>query len=245
MSTLPEPLPAGTEGSVSTVPEAAFRLRDVRQEKSGRVLLRDIDLVLPRGRITVLLGSSGAGKTSLLRLLNRLDDPAAGEISYLDRSLDEYPVTELRRRVGFVFQTPVMFAGSVLDNLREAAEIAGLDDQEFPDRAREVLELAGLDPALQDRPSHELSVGEQQRATLARTLIGGPEVLLLDEPTSALDPESSEFLLDSIQRLRAERGMTVILSTHRHYEAAAIADEAVRLSGGAVEEFGEAADVLA
>ena len=240
-----EPLVAGTEGSVSTVPEAAFRLRDVRQEKSGRVLLRDIDLVLPRGRITVLLGSSGAGKTSLLRLLNRLDDPAAGEISYLDRSLDEYPVTELRRRVGFVFQTPVMFAGSVLDNLREAAEIAGLDDQEFPHRAREALELAGLDPALQDRPSHELSVGEQQRATLARTLIGGPEVLLLDEPTSALDPESSEFLLDSIQRLRAERGMTVILSTHRHYEAAAIADEAVRLSGGAVEEFGEAADVLA
>ena len=240
-----EPLAAGTEGSMSTVPEAAFRLRDVRQEKSGRVLLRDIDLVLPRGRITVLLGSSGAGKTSLLRLLNRLDDPAAGEISYLGRSLDGYPVTELRRRVGFVFQTPVMFAGSVLDNLREAAEIAGLDDQEFPHRAREALELAGLDPALQDRPSHELSVGEQQRATLARTLIGGPEVLLLDEPTSALDPESSEFLLDSIQRLRAERGMTVILSTHRHYEAAAIADEAVRLSGGAVEEFGEAADVLA
>jgi len=240
-----EPLAAGTEGRVSTVPEAAFRLKDVRQEKSGRVLLRDIDLVLPRGRITVLLGSSGAGKTSLLRLLNRLDDPAAGEISYLDRSLDEYPVTELRGRVGFVFQTPVMFAGSVLDNLHEAAEIAGLDDQEFPHRAREALELAGLDPALQDRPSHELSVGEQQRATLARTLIGGPEVLLLDEPTSALDPESSEFLLDSIQRLRAERGMTVILSTHRYYEAAAIADEAVRLSRGAVEEFGEASDVLA
>ncbi len=230
---------------MSTVPKAAFRLRAVRQVKSGRVLLRDIDLVIPRGRITVLLGSSGAGKTSLLRLLNRLDDPAAGEISYLDRSLQEYPATALRRRVGFVFQTPVMFTGSVHDNLREAAEIAGVDDQELPERAREALELAGLDPALEDRPSHELSVGEQQRATLARTLIGGPEVLLLDEPTSALDPESSEFLLESIRRLRAERGMTVILSTHRHYEAAAIADEAVRLSGGAVEEYGEATDVLA
>jgi len=230
---------------MSSLPEAAFRLRDVRQAKSGRVLLRDIDLVLPRGRITVLLGSSGAGKTSLLRLLNRLDDPEAGEISYLGRSLEEYPPTELRRRVGFVFQTPVMFAGSVHDNLREAAEIAGLEDQEFPGRAAEALELAGLDPALEERPAHELSVGEQQRATMARTLIGGPEVLLLDEPTSALDPESSEFLLESIQRLRAERGMTVILSTHRHYEAAAIADAAVRLSGGAVEESGEAADVLA
>ncbi len=235
---------AGTR-RVSAVPEAAFRLRDVRQEKSGRVLLRGIDLVLPRGRITVLLGSSGAGKTSLLRLLNRLDDPAAGEISYLGRSLEEYPATELRRRVGFVFQTPVMFAGSVHDNLREAAEIAGLDDQEFPERAREALELAGLDPSLAHRPAQELSVGEQQRATMARTLIGGPEALLLDEPTSALDPESSEFLLESIRRLRAERGMTVILSTHRHYEAAAIADEAVRLSGGAVVESGEAADVLA
>jgi putative ABC transport system ATP-binding protein len=230
---------------MSAVSEPAFRLRDVRQVKSGRVLLRDIDLTIPRGRITVLLGSSGAGKTSLLRLLNRLDDPAAGQISYLDRSLDEYPVTELRRRVGFVFQTPVMFAGSVGDNLCDAAEIAGLDDQQLPERAREALELAGLDPALEDRPSHELSVGEQQRATLARTLIGSPEVLLLDEPTSALDPESSEFLLDSIQRLRAERGITVILSTHRLHEAVAVADEAVRLSGGAVEEFGEASDVLA
>jgi putative ABC transport system ATP-binding protein len=230
---------------MSAVPDAAFRLRDVRQEKSGRVLLREIDLVLPRGRITVLLGSSGAGKTSLLRLLNRLDDPAAGEISYMGRSLDEYPVTELRRRVGFVFQTPVMFAGSVRDNLLEAAEIAGLDGEELPERAREALELAGLDSALEDRPSHELSVGEQQRATLARTLIGAPEVLLLDEPTSALDPESSEFLLDSIQRLRAERGITVILSTHRLHEAFAVADEAVRLSGGAVEESGEAADVFA
>ncbi len=177
--------------------------------------------------------------------MNRLDDPAAGEISYLGRSLEEYPATELRRRVGFVFQTPVMFAGSVHDNLREAAEIAGLDDQEFPERAREALELAGLDPSLAHRPAQELSVGEQQRATMARTLIGGPEALLLDEPTSALDPESSEFLLESIRRLRAERGMTVILSTHRHYEAAAIADEAVRLSGGAVVESGEAADVLA
>jgi ABC-type multidrug transport system ATPase subunit len=240
-----DPMAAGTEGSLSTGPETAFRLRNVRQEKSGRVLLRDIDLVIPRGRITVLLGSSGAGKTSLLRLLNRLDDPATGEIAYLDRSLDEYPVTELRRRVGFVFQTPIMFAGSVHDNLREAAEIAGLDEQELPERAREALELAGLDLALEDRPSHELSVGLQQRATLARTLIGDPEVLLLDEPTSALDPESSEFLLDSIRRLRAERGITVLLSTHRHYEAEAIADEAVRLSGGAVEESGEAADVLA
>ncbi|MEJ2312428.1 MAG: ATP-binding cassette domain-containing protein [Gemmatimonadales bacterium] len=230
---------------MSTLPDVAFRLRDVRQAKSGRVLLRDIDLLIPRGQITVLLGSSGAGKTSLLRLLNRLDDPEAGEISYLGRALVDYPVTELRQRVGFVFQTPTMFAGSVHDNLREAAEIAGLEDRDFPHRAREALELAGLDPALEARPSHELSVGEQQRATLARTLIGGPEVLLLDEPTSALDPESSEFLLASIRRLRTERGITVVLSTHRHDEAAAIADEAVRLSEGAVEESGEAADVLA
>lgn len=236
---------AGPNESTSDAAESvAFRLRGVRQEKSGRVLLRGIDLVIPRGKITVLLGSSGAGKTSLLRLLNRLDDPAAGEISFLGRALADFPVTQLRRQVGFVFQTPVMFAGSVLDNLREAAEIAGLEGQGFLGRARAALELAGLDPALEDRPAHELSVGEQQRATLARTLIGDPQVLLLDEPTSALDPESSEFLLASIRRLRAERGITAIFSTHRHYEAAAIADAAVRLSGGAVQESGEAADVL-
>lgn len=239
-----DPAAAAGEGRTSAVPEAAFRLRGVRQEKSGRILLRDVDLVIPRGRITVLLGSSGAGKTSLLRLLNRLDDPSAGEISYRGRSLEEYPVTQLRRRVGFVFQTPVMFSGSVHDNLIEAAEVGGIDGEDLPERARSALEMAGLDPALAERPSQELSVGEQQRATLARTLLGDPEALLLDEPTSALDPESAEFLLDSIQRLRAERGLTVILSTHRLHEATAVADEAVRLSGGVVEAVGEAARVL-
>ena len=227
------------------MPEAAFRLSGVRQVKSGRVLLQDVDLAIHRGRITVLLGSSGAGKTSLLRLLNRLDDPVAGGISYLGRPLDEYPVTKLRRQVGFVFQTPVMFAGSVLDNLREAGEIAGLEDHDFAQRAHQSLELAGLSPAFADRRAHELSVGEQQRATLARTLVGGPDVLLLDEPTSALDPESSDFLLESIRRLRADRGMTVVLSTHRLHEAVATADDAVRLAHGSVVQYGAAADVLA
>lgn len=225
-------------------PGIAFQLRGVRQEKNGRVLLREVDLVIRRGRATAVLGPSGAGKTSLLRLLDRLDDPVAGEVRYRDRPLSDYPVAELRRRVGFVFQVPVLFPGSVRDNLRVAADLAGVAEAEFEGRATEALGRTALDPSLLDRPGEELSVGQRQRAALARALLMEPEVLVLDEPTSALDPETSERLLETIRGLIGKTAMTVVLSIHRPNEAAAVADDAVLLAEGTVREAGPAARIL-
>lgn len=225
-------------------PDPLFRLESVSKRGRDGPVLRDVTLTFPAGRITSLFGPSGAGKTTLLRLLNRLQDADGGRIAFLGRPLEAYDVGELRRRVGFVFQRPVMFPGTVRDNLREAAEMAGLEPQRFDLAARRAMERAELGAGLLGRDGDELSVGEQQRANLARVLVTGPEVLLLDEPTSALDPPTASRLLTTVQRLVEEEGISVVMATHRLAEARQSADQAVMLAGGEVVESGPASRLL-
>lgn len=209
------------------------------------MVLDGIDLEIPQRQVTALVGSSGAGKSSLLRLLNRLDDPSEGEILYRERPLVAYPVRELRCRVGFVFQTPVMFPGTVRENLRRAAELAGTTGPDLEERMEEALRLSEVEPALAERPGERLSVGQRQRANLARALMTAPEVLLLDEPTSALDPETADRLMETIRRLCGEAGLTVVLVTHRFAEARRVSDLTVVLDHGRLLETGPTAELFA
>jgi len=223
---------------------ASFELRGVGQERAGRTVLQDVDVTIPRHLITVLVGPSGGGKTSLLRLLNRLDDPVQGDILFDGRPIVEYEVTALRRRVALVFQTPVMFSGTVSDNLAVAAELAGVQDDQFDEQASQVMLLAELEPALLERPGGELSVGQKQRVNLARALMTSPEVLLLDEPTSALDPETSRSLMKTIQSLSEDRRLTILTATHRVEEARDYAQHALVLREGRMIDSGDAERVL-
>lgn len=225
-------------------PEALFLLESVSKRGEDGDLLREVSLSLPAERVTVLIGPSGAGKTTLLRLLNRLQEPDEGQILFRGRRLDTYPVAELRREVGFLFQTPVMFPGTVRGNLQEAAEIAGIDTSRFEDAARQALRRAELEGELLDRDGDELSVGQQQRVNLARVLVTGPDVLLLDEPTSALDPPTAARLLATVERLVAEEELSVFMATHRLAEARRTADRVVMLADGAVVESGPTPRVL-
>ena len=222
----------------------SFELRGVGQTRAGRTVLQDIDVTIPRHLITVLCGPSGGGKTSLLRLLNRLDDPVQGDILLDGHPIVEYAVTELRHRVALVFQTPVMFPGTVSDNLAVAAELAGVQDGRFDELASEVMILAELEPSLLDRPGDELSVGQKQRVNLARALMTSPEVLLLDEPTSALDPETSRALMKTIGSLSEVRRLTIIVATHRVSEARKYAHHAVVVKDGRVVDSGDPEEVL-
>ena len=223
---------------------ASFELRGVGQERAGRTVLQNVDATIPRHLITVLVGPSGGGKTSLLRLLNRLDDPVRGDILYDGRPIVDYDVTELRRRVALVFQTPVMFPGTVSDNLAVAAELAGVQDSQFDQQASQVMLLAELEPSLLERPGGELSVGQKQRVNLARALMTSPEVLLLDEPTSALDPETSRALMKTIASLSEVRRLTLVVATHRVSEAGDYAHHALVLRDGRVVESGDSKRVL-
>lgn len=226
----------------STAP--VFAIKNVRQVKEGSVVLDNVNLEIKQGEITALIGPSSAGKTSLLRLLNRLDDPVTGEIFYHSCPIAEYPVRELRRQVGFVFQTPVMFPGTVRDNLCEAYALAGramIDDEE---RLREVLALAELDSSLADREGERLSVGQKQRVNIARALMTAPDVLLMDEPTSALDPETADRLMETVRRLRRESGLTVVMVTHRLSEARRASDSTVVMERGRVIEVGATSNIF-
>jgi putative ABC transport system ATP-binding protein len=227
----------------------AFRLRDVWQMKAGTRVLDGVDLDIPQRLLTALVGPSGAGKTSLLRLLNRLDEPTGGLVQYCGRALDELPVRSLRRRVGFVFQTPVMFPGTVRDNLAEAAALSDHGDRDLEGRVRTAMDRAELEPDLLDRPGDRLSVGQQQRVNLARALMSEPEALLMDESTSALDPETANRLMDTVRRMSAAGTLTVVFVTHRLQEARRFSDVTAVLEAGRVlaagptkEVFGQVAD---
>jgi putative ABC transport system ATP-binding protein len=225
-------------------PEPAFRLHEVRQERSGKLLLDGLTLDLPRGGFTALIGPSGAGKTSLLRLLNRLDDPVSGTVEFLGQPLTEVPVRALRRRVGFVFQAPVMFAGTVRANLGVAQRLGDAAEPLADGEVARLLELVELDAGFADRIAADLSGGEKQRVALARALVTQPEVLLLDEPTAALDPEVADRLVHTLAHLRETTGLTMIVVTHRLREARVAATWVVMLEAGRVVEAGEATQVM-
>jgi len=221
-----------------------FSLRQVTQQRGELTILQDLTLDLPRTEVTALIGPSGAGKTSLIRLLNRLDDPSSGEVLFDGTPITSYPVFALRRRVGFVFQRPTMFTGTVADNLGIALTLcAERERTAAPDAAR-VLEAVGLDGAYAARDASRLSGGEQQRVSIARALMTRPDVLLLDEPTSALDPEVAERLLTTIVRLSRERGVAVVMVTHRLSEAQRASTFTVMLEAGRLVEAGPTTQIF-
>jgi ABC-type methionine transport system ATPase subunit len=200
-----------------------------------------VDLDIPRGEVVALVGPSGAGKTSLLRLLNRLDDPTAGTVAFAGQPLAAIPIRQLRRRVGFVFQAPVMLGGTVAANLAAARRLgasSGLTAESVLPDDDALLALAGLDLSYANRDATDLSGGEKQRVSIARALACGPEVLLLDEPTSALDPEVADRLMATVRDLVASGERSIVMVTHRLDEARLASTVTVVLEAGKVLESG-------
>jgi putative ABC transport system ATP-binding protein len=216
-----------------------FELRDVSLDRAGRRVLDSVSAAIAPGA-TAVVGPSGSGKSTLLRLLNRLADPDRGEVAYRGRLLDAYDPLALRREVALVPQLPALLEGTVEANLRYAARLAG--EEHEPERC---LALAGLGDEFADRDVARLSVGERQRAMLARALAQRPRVLLLDEPTSALDPAAREGVEATLLRLRRELDISLILVTHDPEQARRLGERALRLEAGRVVACGPLAEALA
>ncbi len=216
-----------------------FELRDVSLTRGDRRVLDSIDAEIHTGA-TAIIGPSGAGKSTLLRLLNRLADPDTGEVAYRGLPLARYDPLALRREVSLVPQLPSLLEGTVEENLAYAAGLASkrLD-------AGRCLGLAGLDAGFAERDVAKLSVGEQQRAMLARALAQEPDVLLLDEPTSALDHAARDAIAATLAQLRGELDISLILVSHAPEQARRLADRAVRLEAGAVAACGTLEQALA
>jgi putative ABC transport system ATP-binding protein len=216
-----------------------FELSEVSLSRGDRRVLDAVSAEIPVGA-TAIVGPSGAGKSTLLRLLNRLADPGAGTIVFRGRPLEEYDPLALRREVSLVPQLPALLEGTVESNLRYAADLASKDLD-----AERCLRLAGLDPAFADRDVAKLSVGEQQRAMLARALAQEPAVLLLDEPTSALDQATRDAIEATLAELRRELEISIVLVSHDPEQARRLGEWVVRLADGRAIEAGPLEQVLA
>jgi len=179
----------------------------------------------------MLAGPSGAGKSSLLRLLNRLDDPVSGQVSWDGKDLRSWDPIELRRSVGMVFQQAAVFPGTVADNLRVAAP-----ELDAPGTAA-ALERVGLDGELSQRVAGDLSGGESQRMCFARALLTRPAVLLADEPTASLDG-AARRMIETLGRRLADDGMPIVWVSHDIEQLRRLADHVVVLVAGAVAATG-------
>ena len=200
-----------------------FELRDVGLDRGGRAVLDSVGAGIPEGS-TAIVGPSGAGKSTLLRLLNRLADPDRGEVSYRGKPLAGYEPLALRREVALVPQLPALLEGTVESNLAYAAGLAG-----EPLAVAETLARAGLDPDFAGRDVAKLSVGEQQRAMLARALALRPAVLLLDEPTSALDHAARDTIEAALGELRREADLSIVLVSHDPEQARRLGDRVLEM----------------
>lgn len=202
----------------------------------GDPILRSLDLVIPANGVTVLAGPSGGGKSTLLRLLNRLDDPVAGEVRWRGRPLTEWAPTDLRRQVAMVFQRAPIFPGSVLENLRVALADVTVE------RAGHVLEHVGLSAGLLDQAADSLSGGEAQRMCVARALLTDPVVVLADEPTAALD-RAARTTVEDLGRKLADTGVAVIWVSHDTDQLRRLADHVIVLADGSVRAVGHLAEL--
>lgn len=206
-------------------------LRKINNGKVRTQVISSLDLEVHSGELITVMGPSGSGKSTLLRLINRLSEPDSGIILLNGKDTRDYDPLELRRKIGMVFQVPVVFRGSVRDNIGLGMKLWG----SYTDTgvlARDT----GIPEALLDADALQLSVGEKQRVCIARALANQPEVLLLDEPTSSLDAVTAEKIEGLLLGMCRERNLTMLWVTHDREQAKRIDGRKFALRDGRLEE---------
>ncbi len=191
-------------------------------------ILRDCSYTFEADRIYAILGASGVGKSTLLRTLNHLAPVDRGRILLRDRDIATLHPGAVRRSVSILFQTPAFVGTTVAENLAFARRFGNRNEVDFA----ALLECVHLDPSFLNRPVANLSVGQQQRVCLARTLVTRPEVLLLDEPTSALDDDTAGHILELVREISGREKLLTIFVTHRRSHARKLGQVVLELADG-------------
>jgi putative ABC transport system ATP-binding protein len=220
---------------------AILRAVHLGRSVKEKVLVEDASFELSQGEVLAIAGPSGSGKTSLLRLLNRLDEPTNGTVFVEGIDYRNIEPRDLRRKLGMVTQRPFLFSGTVADNLRYGP---AQRDEKLPDESiADLLAQVGL-KGYSERNVANLSGGEAQRVSVARTLANSPLVLLLDEPTSALDDAAKFEVEASIQRVVRDQNLTCVVVTHDLAQAGRLAERALVLEAGHIVRSGLVDEVL-
>src|ERR1700742_2270357 len=239
--------PEATEAEVMVRFEQVAKTYPAYRDKPSVQALQDIDFAIPRGSITGVIGRSGAGKSSLVRLINGLEKPTRGRVVVDGRDMSVLSGREVRlaqRSIGMIFQHfNLLSSRTAADNIALPLEIAGWSRTDIAIRVSELLELVGISDK-HDRYPSELSGGQKQRVGIARALATRPNVLLSDEATSALDPETTRSILDLLASINSELGVTIVLITHEMSVVRQLAKEVVVIEAGHIVERGHVADIF-
>ncbi|MEN2768945.1 phosphate ABC transporter ATP-binding protein [Ornithinibacillus xuwenensis] len=222
---------------MNTIEKPIVEFMNVNYSADGLHILKDISGSFPEGKITTLVGPSGAGKSTLFRLCNGLSSPSSGELQLKGKSIHEYDPISLRKNVGVALQSATMIKGTVLDNLELPLTLQG--QKIALTKAEELLQDVGLDESFLYRNAQDLSGGQRQKLSIARTLVNKPKILLLDEVTSSLDRVSQHDIEELIVKINKKYATTIIWITHNLDQALKIGHYTWVMMEGEVIETGE------
>ncbi|WP_422881645.1 ABC transporter ATP-binding protein [Pantoea agglomerans] len=212
---------------------------------NGKAAVKDLSLQVAKGEFCVLLGTSGSGKSTTLKMINRLVEFDSGEIRFAGESIRQLDARTLRRRMGYAIQSIGLFPHwTVRKNIATVPVLLGWPRAQVNERITALLALLNLDAQLLDRYPHQLSGGQQQRIGVARALAADPEVLLMDEPFGALDPVTRGVLQQEMLRIHQLSGRTIVLVTHDIDEALTLADRIVLMDNGEIVQQGKPVELL-
>ena len=223
-----------------------IELEHLTKRYGDQAVVDDVSLSVAEGELLAVLGGSGCGKTTTLKMINRLIEPSSGSVQVGGEDVTGLPPHELRRRIGYAFQQVGLFPHmSVARNVAVTPTLLGWSEADVRRRVDELLELVELDPAaVRDRRPDQLSGGQQQRVGVARALAARPRVMLLDEPFGALDPLTRQRLQESFVRIRRRLSVTAVFVTHDMVEALVLGDRIAVMRAGRLVQVGTPAELM-
>ena len=222
-------------------------LKKVNKSYNGKdIVVRDLDLTINTGELVVLVGESGCGKTTTMKMINRLENPSAGDILINGKNIQSLDVIELRRNIGYVIQKVGLFPHlTVGQNIGTVPRLEKKDPEDIKKRTIELLDMVDLHHEVYlDRYPNELSGGQQQRVGVARALANDPEIILMDEPFSALDPITRDQLQNELLKLQGELHKTIVFVTHDIDEAIKIGDRIAVMQDGKIVQYDTPENIL-
>ena len=218
-----------------------IEFKDVSKKyPNGNEAVKKINFSINEGEFIVFIGTSGSGKTTALKMINRLEDATSGEIKIKGKNIFDYNIHKMRWDMGYVLQQVALFPHlTVEENIGIVPELKGWKKEKIKERTEELLEMIGLESEkYMERMPHELSGGEAQRIGIARALAGNPEVILMDEPFSALDPITRRSLQKDIKELQQKINKTIVFVTHDIEEAFYLGDRIFIIKDGEIIQSG-------
>jgi len=216
-----------------------LKVKNLSKEYHEQWAVKDVSFTVEKGEVLVLLGTSGCGKTTTLKMINRLIDKSAGRILINNEAIESQDPYQLRRDIGYVIQETGLFPHySVAKNIAVVPELLHWPDKKVEERVSELLTLTGLPQKLAQRMPHELSGGQRQRVGLARALAADPSLILLDEPFGALDPITRKEMQEEFVKLEGALDKAMVLVTHDVIEAVRLADKICLMDKGSVQQLG-------